>query len=69
MRTMNWQDNIRLWRQLPAQEQLRRRLARSPEQVWQSMAFERQPVSLQRLQARHERLMAQLAVSTLRKDG
>lgn len=66
---MNWQDNIRLWRQLPAQEQLRRRLARSPEQVWQSMAFERQPVSLQRLQARHERLMAQLAVSTLRKDG
>lgn len=66
---MNWQDNIRLWRQLPPQEQLRRRLARSPEQVWQSMAFEGQPVSLQRLQARHERLMAQLAVSTLRKDG
>lgn len=31
---MNWQDNIRLWRSLPPEEQLRRRLARSPEQVW-----------------------------------
>lgn len=66
---MNWQDNIRLWRQLPPREQLRRRLARSPEQVWQSMAFEGEPVSRERLQARHERLMMQLAISTPHKDG
>lgn len=66
---MNWQDNIRLWRQLPQQEQLRRRLERSPEQVWQSMAFEGEPVSREQLKARHERLMRQLGISIPHEDG
>ena len=66
---MNWKDNIHRWRGLPAAEQQRLRLARSPTQVWQSMAFEREPVSLIRLQAQHERLLAPRELSTPPKAG
>ena len=54
---VNWKDNIRHWRGLPAAQQQQFSLARSPMQVWQSMAFEGEPVSLRWLQAQHERLL------------
>ena len=54
---MNWKENIHRWRSLTAAEQQRRSLARSPIQVWQSMAFEREPVNLSRLQALHAHLL------------
>ena len=52
---MNWKDNIRQWRSLSPAQQQQLSLARSPVQVWQSMAFEREPVSLLWLQAQHVR--------------
>ena len=61
---MNWKDNIRHWRSLSPAQQQQFSLARSPTQVWQSMAFEREPVSLCWLQALHERLLAQDVYST-----
>ena len=66
---MNWKDNIRHWRSLPAAQQLEISLARSPVQVWQSMAFEGEPVSLRWLQAEHERLLVLHVPSTLPKAG
>ena len=56
---MSWKQNIQTWRALPPEERQRRMLVQSPLQVWQSMAFEREPVSLKRLQARHRLLMQQ----------
>ena len=61
---MNWKDNIRHWRSLPAAQQQRISLARSPMQVWQSMAFERELVSLSWLQAQHARLLMPHVPST-----
>ena len=61
---MTWQENIQQWRSLPPAEQLRLSLSRSPMQVWQSMAFERDPVSLRWLQAQHERLLMPQELST-----
>lgn len=53
---MNWTDTIRNWRRLPEQEQMRRRWEAIPLDVAQSMAFEREPVSLNRLQEIHARI-------------
>jgi hypothetical protein len=39
-------------------------LSQSPLQIWQSMAFEREPVSLENLRAQHIRLMQQSPDST-----
>ena len=61
---MNWKDNIRHWRSLSPAQQQQFSLARSPVQVWQSMAFEREPVSLLWLQAQHVRLLAPHVPST-----
>jgi len=47
---MNWKENIQQWRQLPAAEKLRRRWEAIPMDVAQSMAFEREPVEINRLQ-------------------
>ena len=66
---MNWKDNIRHWRSLSAAQQQQFSLARSPMQVWQSMAFEREPVSLSWLQAQHERLLTPPEASTPPKAG
>lgn len=66
---MNWKDNIHLWRSLPVAERQRLSLARSPMQVWQSMAFEREPVKLTWLQAQHARLLTLLEASTPPKAG
>ena len=61
---MNWKDNIRHWRSLSPAQQQQFSLARSPMQVWQSMAFERELVSLSWLQAQHERLLTPHVLST-----
>lgn len=66
---MNWKDNIRHWRSLSPAQQQQFSLARSPIQVWQSMAFEREPVSLIWLQAEHERLLALRVPATSPKAG
>lgn len=66
---MNWKDNIRRWRSLSPVQQQQLSLARSPVQVWQSMAFEREPVSLAWLQAQHIRLLTPPELSTPPKVG
>jgi hypothetical protein len=67
--TMTWKNNIHRWRQLSPQEQRRLRLRSSPTQVWQSMLFEREQVSLSWLQARHKRLLQQQDSSIPPSDG
>ena len=47
---MNWVQSIQQWRRLPAAEKLRRRWQAIPQDVAQSMAFEREPVEIRRLQ-------------------
>ena len=47
---MNWIENVNLWRRLPAGEKLRRRWEFIPQDVAQSMAFEREPVEQRQLQ-------------------
>jgi hypothetical protein len=47
---MNWIQSIHQWRRLPAAEKLRHRWEAIPQDVAQSMAFEREPVELRRLQ-------------------
>jgi len=47
---MNWIKNVNEWRQLPAEEKLLRRWRAIPFDVAQSMAFEREPVEISRLQ-------------------
>ena len=69
MTIMNWRENVQRWRSLSQAEQQRISLARSATQVWQSMAFEREMVSLSWLQAQHERLLAPPGVLTPRKVG
>ena len=66
---MNWKDNIGRWRSLSPAQQQQLSLARSPTQVWQSMAFEREPVSLVWLQAQHVRLLTPPEASRPPKAG
>lgn len=66
---MNWKDNIRRWRNLSPAQQQQLSQARCPAQVWQSMAFEREPVRLSWLQAQHERLLTPPEASTPPKAG
>jgi len=47
---MNWIQSIHEWRRLPAAEKLRHRWQAIPKDVAQSMAFEREPVEIRRLQ-------------------
>jgi hypothetical protein len=47
---MNWIQSIHQWRRLPAAEKLRHRWQAIPQDVAQSMAFEREPVDIRRLQ-------------------
>ena len=47
---MSWIENVNLWRRLPAGEKLLRRWRAIPQDVAQSMAFEREPVEQHRLQ-------------------
>ncbi len=48
---MNWIQAINQWRSLTPAEKLRRRWQAIPQDVAQSMAFEREPVEIRRLQA------------------
>jgi hypothetical protein len=43
---MNWKENISHWRSLSPEEKLRRNWDAIPMDVAQSMAFEREPVSM-----------------------
>ena len=47
---MNWIETINQWRRLPEEEKLRRRWQSIPMDVAQSMAFEKEPVEIRRLQ-------------------
>jgi hypothetical protein len=47
---MNWVQAIGQWRNLTPAEKLRRRWQAIPQDVAQSMAFEREPVEIRRLQ-------------------
>jgi hypothetical protein len=46
---MNWQENITRWRSLPPEEKLRRRWEAIPDDVAESMAFEGEPVPVERI--------------------
>lgn len=48
---MTAKENIARWRSLPPEEKLRRRWEAIPLDVTQSMAFEREPVPLERITA------------------
>ncbi len=48
---MNWKENITLWRSLSPEEKLRRRWESIPLSVAQSMAFEGEPVPMERIRA------------------
>lgn len=48
---MTTQEKIARWRNLPPEEKLRRRWEAIPLDVAQSMAFEREPVPLERITA------------------
>jgi hypothetical protein len=65
---MTWLESIARWRALPPEEKMRIRLQRVPRQVAQSMAFEREPVSLSRLEELHGRLSTPRAASTPRAE-
>ena len=47
---MNWIETVNPWRRLSAAEKLRLRWQAIPQDVAQSMAFEREPVEIRRLQ-------------------
>lgn len=46
---MTWQENIQRWQALPAERKLQIRRDAIPLDVAQSMAFEREPVSEERI--------------------
>jgi hypothetical protein len=54
----DWQEDVRRWRQLPSEEQLRISLRRIPRKVARSMAFEGEPVDERMLEAELERILA-----------
>ena len=59
---MNWTESISQWRRLPAGEKLRHRWQAIPQDVAQSMAFEREPVPVETSVVRPPR-MARIASS------
>lgn len=48
---MSTKENIARWRSLPPEEKLRRKWEAIPLDVAQSMAFEREPVAMERITA------------------
>ena len=46
---MTWQENIRRWQALPAERKLQIRWEAIPRDVAESMAFEREPVPVERI--------------------
>ena len=53
---MNWIQNIDDWRRLSPEAKLRRRWEAIPADVAQSMAFEGEPVPLERIRATLDRI-------------
>jgi hypothetical protein len=60
---MNWTDTIDRWQALPPEEKLRRNWEAIPLDVAQSMAFEREPVPIERIRA----TLAQIELPALLK--
>ena len=54
---MTWQENIRRWQALPAERKLQIRLEAIPLDVAESMAFEREPVSVEKIREILDRAM------------
>ncbi len=54
---MNWIENINRWRRLPPEVKLRHCREAIPLDVAQSMAFEGEPVPVERIRATLARLM------------
>lgn len=50
---MTWVENIHKWRALPEERKLELRWAAIPLDVFQSMAFENEPVDIEMLRAIH----------------
>lgn len=48
---MNWLENIHRWQRLPEQRKLQLRWETIPDDVARSMAFEREPVSVETIRA------------------
>jgi hypothetical protein len=46
---MNWKENIAHWRSLTPEEKLRRKWESIPLDVARSMAFEREPVAVEKI--------------------
>ena len=59
----DWQEDVRRWRQLPSEEQLRISLRRIPRKVARSMAFEGESVDERMLETELEKLLESLGVS------
>lgn len=57
---MNWVQAIQNWRRVPLEEQRRIRIARLPNKVARSMAFEGEPVEERMLEEELVRLTQQL---------
>ena len=55
---LDWREVVAAWRRLPPEEQLRRRLARIPEKVARSMAFEGEPVDVEMLRRHLDELLS-----------
>lgn len=60
---MNWKENIARWRALPPEEKLRRRWEAIPQAVARSMAFEGEPVPVERIQETLARIGPPVAVA------
>jgi hypothetical protein len=61
---MTWIENIERWRQLPAEEKLHRRWQAIPRDVAESMAFEKEPVSEERIREILDRIEPPALISS-----
>lgn len=59
---MNWKENITRWRSLTPEEKLRRKWEAIPQKVARSMAFEGEPVPIERIRATLARIEPPAAV-------
>lgn len=54
---MDWREAIAAWRCLPLEEKQRIRLARIPQNVAKSMAFEGEPADIEEMKRQHHEFM------------
>jgi len=65
---MDWREVTAAWQQLSPEEQLRRRLARIPEKVARSMAFEGEPVDIEMLKRHLDELLSNDQTNLIDKE-